>query len=103
MSLKRFLFIITALRFDDPSTRNERIKDDDKLAPISEIFHLFITNCQSCYFPSEYLTVDEMLAKFRGRCHFRIYMKSKSNKYGIKIMCLCDAKSCYLINAFVYS
>ncbi|XP_050526600.1 uncharacterized protein LOC126897224, partial [Daktulosphaira vitifoliae] len=92
MSLKRFLFIITALRFDDPSTRNERIENGDKLAPFSEIFYLFITNCQSCYSPSEYLTVDEMLVAFRGRCRFRIYMKSKPNKYGIKIMCLCDAK-----------
>lgn len=102
MSLKRFLFIMSALRFDDIDTREER-KKHDKTAPISEVFNNFITNCQKSYSCSEYLTVDEMLCPFKGRCHFRVYMKSKPAKYGIKIMCLCDSKTHYLYNAFIYS
>lgn len=46
--------------------------------------------------------MDEMLVGFRGRCSFRQYIKSKPRKYGIKIMCLCDSKNHYLLNAFVY-
>ncbi|CAH2088905.1 unnamed protein product [Euphydryas editha] len=44
-----------------------------------------------------------MLVPSRGRCLFRIYMKSKPAKYGLKIMCLCNAKTHYLFNAFIYS
>lgn len=102
MSLKRFLFILSALRFDDIETREER-KANDRTALISEVFNMFIKNCQKSYSCSEYLTVDEMLCPFRGRCLFRVYMKSKPAKYGIKIMCLCDSKTHYLYNAFIYS
>lgn len=101
MSLNRFLFLLSCLCFDDLSTREQR-KLDDPLALISEIFHAFIANCQANYSCSEYLTVDEMLVSFRGRCKFRVYIKSKPGRYGIKIQCLCDAKTFYLFNAFIY-
>ncbi|KAL0893983.1 hypothetical protein ABMA27_014057 [Loxostege sticticalis] len=102
MSLKRYLFISSALRFDDVETRNER-KANDRAALISEIFNMFINNCQKSYSCSEYITIDEMLCPFRGRCLFRVYMKSKPAKYGIKILCLCDSKTHYLYNAFIYT
>lgn len=102
MSLNRFLFILSNLRFDDESTREER-KKTDRLALISEFFEKFIKNCRDNYCCSEYVTVDEMLVPFRGRCLFRLYMKSKPAKYGLKIMCLCDAKTHYLYNAFIYA
>lgn len=38
MSLKRFLFLLTVLRFDDPDTREARKAGGDKLAPTSEIY-----------------------------------------------------------------
>lgn len=102
MSLKRFLFLLSALRFDDVDIRAIR-KATDRAALITEIFDKFIGNCQRHYSCSEYLTVDEMLCPFRGRCLFRVYMKSKPARYGIKVMCLCDAKTHYLYNAFIYT
>lgn len=102
MSIKRFLFILSALRFDEIDTREER-KENDRAALISEIFNKFIGNCQKYYTCSEYVTVDEMLCPFRGRCLFRVYMKSKPARYGIKVLCLCDAKTHYLYNAFIYT
>lgn len=101
MSLKRFMFLLIALRFDSISTRDAR--KCDKFCHIREIFETFIQNCKNCYIPGESLTIDEMLVGFRGRCSFRVYMKSKPNKYGLKIICLCDAKTHYLLNAFVYT
>lgn len=103
MSLKRFYFLLTALRFDDRSTREERINNGDPLAPISEVYKIFIDNCKSNYSCGEYLTVDEMLIAFRGRCKFRMYLKNKPDKYGLKMQCLCDARTHYLLNAFVYT
>nr|XP_022904781.1 piggyBac transposable element-derived protein 4-like [Onthophagus taurus] len=102
MSLKRFLFILTCLRFDCAATREAR-KANDKLAAIRELWDIFVANCQKYYTPSQNVTIDEMLVPFRGRCSFRMYMPKKPAKYGLKIMCLCDSRSFYLCNAFVYT
>lgn len=44
-----------------------------------------------------------MLVAFRGRCKFKVYMPKKPARYGIKIMCLTDARNNYLYNAYIYS
>ncbi|CAK1582588.1 unnamed protein product [Parnassius mnemosyne] len=43
-----------------------------------------------------------MLVAFRGRCSFKMYMPKKPNKYGLKIMCMTDAKNGYLVDAYIY-
>lgn len=101
MSLHRYEFIGTCLRFDDKTTRAER-KVDDKFAPIREIWDAFITNCKSLYTPFEYCTIDEQLMDYRGNCPFRIYMASKPDKYGIKFVMMNDARTWYMINAIPY-
>ncbi|CAK1583894.1 unnamed protein product [Parnassius mnemosyne] len=78
MSLNRFLFILSCLRFDEQLTREER-KKTDRLALISELFNKFIKNCITNYSCSEYVTVDEMLVPFRGRCIFRKEQTSRAN------------------------
>ena len=88
MSKDRFLYLLAALRFDDQTSRRERIQNGDKLAAISNIYNIFNSNCQTNYTCSEYSVVDEMIVGFRGRCSFTQYLKSKPKKYGIKIMCV---------------
>lgn len=102
MSLNRYKALVASLRFDDAQTREQR-KTTDKAAAISEIFNKIISNSQAVYRPSAYVTVDEMLIPFRGRCSFRMYMPKKPKKYGIKVMCLADAKTSYLCNAYIYT
>ncbi|KAF2891897.1 hypothetical protein ILUMI_14276 [Ignelater luminosus] len=92
MSLARFSFLLACLRFDDLDTRIERSKTN-KLAAISEIFQKFVENCNACCCPGAYVTVDEMLIPFRGRCFFKMYMPNKPAKYGIKVQILADAKT----------
>lgn len=101
MSLQRFRFLLRHLRFDDKVTRDER-KKLDKLCPIRDLFDTFNSNCQKHYSMSEYVTIDEKLEAFRGRCGFRVYIPSKPNKYGIKIFALADAKTFYTSNMEVY-
>ncbi|KAJ8927264.1 hypothetical protein NQ314_020265 [Rhamnusium bicolor] len=43
-----------------------------------------------------------MLAEFRGKCNFRQYIPCKTNKYGIKILAMCDAKMFYTSIMEVY-
>lgn len=102
MSGKRYEVLTSCLRFDNAATRDVR-KATDKAALISEIFSMLISNSQRAYCVSELLTIDEMLVPFRGRCGFKVYMPQKPKKYGIKVMCLCDAKSSFLYNAYMYT
>lgn len=101
MPLNRFKFLLTTIRFDDKTTRGVR-KQQDKLAAIREVWDKFIKNCTNSYTPYEYCTIDEQLMGFRGKCPFRIYMSSKPDKYGLKIVMLNDARTSYMVNAIPY-
>lgn len=101
MSQRRFQFLISCLGFDNKESRPERLKID-KLAHIRAIVDKFTGNCKAAYTPSEYLTVDEKLESFRGRCGFRQYIPNKPAKYGIKVQALVDARTYYLVNMEVY-
>lgn len=102
MSLNRFDFLTSCLRFDDKATRPQR-KESDKFAPIRQIWEMFISNCRAFYTPHEYCTIDEQLMGYRGNCPFRIYMASKPDKYGIKFVMLHDARTWYMVNAIPYT
>ena len=102
ISITRFRFILQTMRFDDIDTRYER-KVMDKLAPIRTFVEDFTSICKSSYCHSNNLTIDEMLPSFRGRCPFKIYIPSKPNKYGIKIVSTVDAKTKYLSNMEIYA
>lgn len=101
MPLYRFRFLLASLRFDNSGTRIERQKLD-KLAAIRAIFDQFVSQCKAVYSPSEYLTIDEQLPSFRGRCSFKQYIPNKPSKYGIKIFALVDARCFYVVNMEVY-
>lgn len=94
----RFTFLSTCLRFDNKDEREE----DDRFAPIRNLWNMFIENCKSNYSPSHECTVDEQLLSFRGRCKFRVYMKDKPDKYGLKVVSLNDAKTSYMVNIYVF-
>lgn len=49
-------------------------REIDKLTPIRELFELFVENCKKYFLPSEYVTIDEQLVKFRGRCPHSEYI-----------------------------
>ncbi|UYV75793.1 hypothetical protein LAZ67_13001372 [Cordylochernes scorpioides] len=75
----------------------------DKLAPIRVIFEEFVTNCKTMYHPGEYLTVDENIIPFKGRCTFKQYLPNKPTKYGIKIYVLCCSGTSYVVNLEIYA
>ncbi|KAJ0180023.1 hypothetical protein K1T71_004614 [Dendrolimus kikuchii] len=101
MSKKRFLNVLLSLRFDNGLDR-EATRQNDKLAAVSNIFGIFVNNCQNLYNIGECATIDEMPVAFRGRSYLVVYMPSKPSKYGLKLMCLCNAKTNYFYNAYIY-
>jgi len=101
MSFNRFKFLTFYLWFDSKSTRNER-RMVDKFAAFRELWDLFTIQCKNNYTPSEYVTVDETLLSFRGRCPFKMYLPAKPDKYGLKIISICDAKTFYFYAGIPY-
>ncbi|GFR07184.1 DDE_Tnp_1_7 domain-containing protein [Trichonephila clavata] len=101
MNCNRFLFLLSAIRFDDKNTRKER-QLTDKLAAIRFTLDRFVENCKNNYSLGEYATIDEMLIPFRGRCSFIQYIPNKPAKYGLKVFVLCDSKTFYVRNLEVY-
>lgn len=94
----RLKFLINCLRFDDKTVRDR----SDKFAPIREIWSIFINNCTKSYTPHSYCTIDEQLLGFRGKCPFRVYISSKPDKYGIKVVCMCDSRTYYMVSGIPY-
>ncbi|XP_073505226.1 uncharacterized protein [Phyllobates terribilis] len=101
MSRDRFVEIMRFLRFDEKSTRSERLQTD-KFALFSTVWDRFIDYCIACYKPGPYITVDEQLFPSKTRCPFTQYMPSKPDKYGHKYWLAVDKRSKYLANGFPY-
>lgn len=93
-----FMFLLRALRFDNFLQRNK----EDKLSPIRQVWSAFVLNSVTNYNPSNHLTVDETILGTRARCPFKTYMKSKPDKYGIKLYNVCDPRTGYLCNSVPY-
>lgn len=102
MSRQRFHFLLRCLRFDDMNTREDR-KQNDKLAPIRELFTEFVEIIKKYYSVGDTVTIDEKLEPFRGRCPFRQYMPNKPAKYGIKIFVMTDSRTYYTTRMEVYT
>ena len=62
----------------------------------------FPINSKKCYIPGSYVTIDEQLLPFRGKCPFRQFIPKKPDKYGLKFWLCADAESYYVFNALPY-
>jgi len=70
----------------------------DPLFKIQPVIDTLVTKFQDVYTPEEQLTIDVAIYPFRGRIFFRVHIKGKRHKYGIKMFELCGAKSGYIYN-----
>ncbi|KAJ8932153.1 hypothetical protein NQ318_009264 [Aromia moschata] len=95
-------FFLNSLRFDDATTRTYR-RALDKAAPIRDILEILTQNCLLPYSVRQNVVIDEMMVGFRGKCPFRQYIKSKLDKYGIKLYPLVDAATFYVLNIELYA
>ncbi|UYV66531.1 PGBD5 [Cordylochernes scorpioides] len=75
----------------------------DPLHKIRTFLDALVHKFKTYYYPCQPLTIDEAICPFRGRIRFRIYIKGKPHKYGIKIFELCESSSGYACNIEVYT
>lgn len=101
MSKERCDFLLRCLRFDDKTFRLQRQKDDP-FTPIRDIWEMLMVQCRQNYVPGTYVTIDEQLLAFRGRCKFRMYIPNKPAKYGVKLEMMCDSGTRYMIDSMPY-
>lgn len=101
MTQHRFIFLTSCLRMDNKTERAEK-RNVDRGAAVREVFDHIVETSKRLYTPSDVLTIDEQLLQFHGKCPFKVYIGNKPDKFGMKILMLCDAKSWYMLNAELY-
>jgi hypothetical protein len=103
MSLKRFQFLLSHIRFDDITLREEG-KRHDKFFPAREIFEEFNEACTEALQCGDQLCVDEDLYRNFGRgFDFKQYNPSKPSKYGFLYRVLNDSRLAYTYRAAIYA
>ncbi|GFO01917.1 poc1 centriolar protein homolog a [Plakobranchus ocellatus] len=104
MSRDRFLAIMAFLHVSDNNTYIPRDQPGHtplhKIQPIYD--HLRYT-FSSLYTPKQKLCIDEAICPWRGKLRFRVYMKDKPNKWGVKLYKLCESSSGYVSDFEIYA
>ncbi|UYV70807.1 TMTC3, partial [Cordylochernes scorpioides] len=99
-----FMRILSMLHLNDNSKYIEYGKPGhDRLFKIRPVLESLIYSFGNAYTPQQNLTIDEAMCPFRGCVGFRVYIKGKPHKYGIKIFQICEAVSGYAYNLDIYT
>ncbi|UYV82776.1 USP34, partial [Cordylochernes scorpioides] len=99
-----FMRILSMLHLNDNSKYIEYGKPGhDRLFKIRPVLESLIYSFGNAYTPQQNLTIDEAMCPFRGRVGFRVYIKGKPHKYGIKIFQISEAVSGYAYNLDIYT
>nr|CAI5855560.1 unnamed protein product [Callosobruchus analis] len=94
MSARRFELILRVLCCAPPKSKGKE--------KVPTFLDLLISQYQSAYGPTRELFLDESLLHFRGRLAFRVYIKNKKKRYGIKFFELTTSDG-YVLNMEMYS
>ena len=73
MARARYCHILRFLHSTD-NNRNGVDRTDNRLWKIQDLFEIIRTNFSKFYNPSEHLSVDEVIVKFKGRVLFKQYI-----------------------------
>ena len=88
------------LHFNDNEARP--LDSTDKLYKLRPIHDKIVANWHQLFNPSEQISIDEGMLKWRGHLSFKVYNKDKPTKYGIKAYILADLNSGYCWNMDMY-
>ena len=87
MARDRFLLILKFIHFNDNEDPNYDTdsEDRDRLHKIRPLIDLLRERCQKVYQPGCDLSVDESLVLFKGRLHFKQFIRTKRARFGVKL------------------
>ena len=99
MSRTRFELILGNLHIS-----NNRLDTGvDPLFKLRPFIEMCERNFKYLYKPSKNLSLDEACCPFKGRLKFKVYNKSKPNKFAIKLYEVCEAETGYVLGFEVYT
>jgi len=87
MPRDRYVHILRNLHF----TNNEEADGDDRLYKVRPVVDELVSNFKTAYIPTQKISTDESLWKFKGRLIFRQYNPSKRARFGIKVYRTCQS------------
>ncbi|XP_070193310.1 piggyBac transposable element-derived protein 4-like isoform X1 [Littorina saxatilis] len=104
MPRDRFLALFTFWHLND----NEEAPlpgspDYDKLYKIQPFFSHLQERFSSVYYPEENMAVDESVMPWRGRVAWRQFIANKPCRYGMKLYCLYESSSGYIVKMKMYT
>ena len=95
MPRDRFVSILKYLRFSDP----HHTKPEDRHSRIADFETIFTKICLK-FCPGQNLSCDESLLLFKGRLNFKMFIRTKRARFGIKQFMLCDSRGyelCFIV------
>lgn len=98
MSGRRYQILLRTFNCHTPFRDGEK---QDKLQKVNRLVDALIKSFNVAYIPGKDLSLDESLLLFRGRLSFRLFIKTKAAKYGIKFYELTTADG-YVLNIMIY-
>ena len=106
MQFRRFKQILRSWHWVDTSIYSaEERKQMNKESPfwaVEEFVSKLSDRFAECYFPGQFLSVDEQCFAFKGRHRCRCYNPNKPNKWHFKAFALNDAMTGYQLGHFMY-
>ena len=98
MTRTRFQLLNKFLHFQNNEDPNYNANDQqrDRLHKIRDIMEMLRNKFRTVYYPSENITVEESLILFKGRLHFKQYIRTKRSRFGIKFYELSTAEGVML-------
>ena len=97
----RYLSILKYLHFSN----NEEIEQIEQnwLRKVTKVIEMLKAKFTCALTSFQNLCIDESLILWKGRLSFRQYIRSKRNRFGIKLFMLCDCETRYLLDLLVYA
>jgi len=86
MTRHRYQMLQAFIHFSDVNSHIPRGQDGYRpLGKIQPLLDLITPKLSALYYPHRNISIDESMARFKGRCHFRQYMPDKPTKRGFKV------------------
>lgn len=76
--------------------------EKEKKDKIEPFLNNLLKRFQAAYYPSQNLSLDEMVVKWKGRSKYKMYNPNKPEKYHLKTFGLCDSVTGYTFNLLIY-
>ena len=103
MSRDRFKALLSMVHFSNDTYIPVGQENHDPLYKIRPIYEHLQQRFEEVYVPTKDIAIDEAMCAWRGRLHFKVYLKDKPNPWGIKFNQLCKSGSGYLFCFEIYA